>query len=111
MNVRARSPLKTQFSSHFLSMLIHYFTTCKAASSQNYDSTQPTISFRSEAGDIAPGKKKPEHQWRFKSTSKPPGRKHKGMICRYYAVQLNYNDVTDYFSCTGHASPEKGQKV
>ena len=69
------------FLKHVNSLLHNAVLTCKAASSQNGGSTQPTISFKSEAEDIAP-EIRPEHQWRFKPTSKPPGHKCKGMIFR-----------------------------
>ena len=66
------------FLKHVNSLLHNAILTCKAALSQNECATE---SFKNEAENIAPGKK-PDHQWRFKPTSKPPGRKRKGMIFR-----------------------------
>ena len=66
------------FLKHINSLLNNAVLTCKAATDC---SAQPTVSFKSEAEKIAPGKR-PDHQWRFKPTSKPPGCKRKGMIFR-----------------------------
>ena len=63
------------FLPHINSLLHNAVLTCTSAMSTDTHVEQ----FKSEK--IAPNKKM-EHQWRFLKTTKPPGRKKKGLILR-----------------------------
>ena len=60
---------------HINSLLHNAVLTCTAAVSSDTSCTQ----FKS---DKIASNKKMEHQWRFQSTTKAPGRKKKGLILR-----------------------------
>ena len=56
----------------------HAVSTCKAA-----QTTEPTTPEQVlEVKEFIPSGKNCEHQWRFKQTSKTPGRKKSGLVLR-----------------------------
>lgn len=63
------------FLPHINSLLHNAVLTCTSAMSTD------TLVQQFQSDKIAPNKKM-EHQWRFQKTTKPPGRKKKGLILR-----------------------------
>ena len=64
---------------HINALLQQAVTTCKAALNTELPSHKQALTVKEY---IAPGKNY-EHQWRFKQTSKTPGRKKSGLILRF----------------------------
>jgi hypothetical protein len=64
---------------HINALLQQAVTTCKAALSTELPSHTQTLPVKES---IVPGKNC-EHQWRFKQTSKTPGRKKSGLVLRF----------------------------
>ena len=64
---------------HVNALLQQAVTTCKAALSTELPSHKQTLPVKES---IAPGKNC-ELQWRFKQTSKTPGRKRAGLVLRF----------------------------
>ena len=65
------------YLTHINSLLHNAVLTCRAAATECHCQAK----IESEKEFVAPGKKM-EHQWRFKQTSRTPGRKKKGVILR-----------------------------
>ncbi len=64
---------------HINALLEHDMSVCRAAmNTENSDAGQPLV----KKETIAPEEMK-ELQWRFKATSKPPGRNKGGLVLRY----------------------------
>ena len=67
------------YLAHINALLHQALATCKAAS--NGDSllaVEPLVT-----KDVIPSGKSFEHQWRFRKTVKPPGKRKRGSILRY----------------------------
>ena len=67
---------------HINALLQQAVTTCKAAQNTEPPSHKQALPVKEP---IPPGKNC-EHQWRFKQTSKTPGRKKSGLILRYATI-------------------------
>ena len=69
-----------QFLPHINALLERAVSVCRAAEDpeSTTSDTQPLV----KKDNIAPGETK-ELQWRFRRTTKPPGRKKSGLVLRY----------------------------
>lgn len=68
-----------QYLPHINALLERALSVCKAAEdSESSVDVQPLVTKE----NLAPGENK-ELQWRFKKTTKPPGRKKSGLVLRY----------------------------
>lgn len=79
--VTANNPSIFPFLTRINSLLSNAVLTCKAAV-ECQDKGPFSKSFQKKPEKIAPGRNS-ELQWRFKATSKAPGRKRKGKVFRY----------------------------
>ena len=79
------------FIKHINALLQQAVTTCKAAQHTQPPSYKQSLLVKES---IPPGKNC-EHQWRFKQTSKTPGRKKSGLILRFAVMaQVHCKHIT-----------------
>ena len=72
------------FLGHINALLNRALVTCKAAA--QVDSLTKGESLVKK--EVMPAGKGFEHQWKFKKTVRPPGRKRRGLILRYMHIQF-----------------------
>lgn len=86
---------------HINSMLKNVLLKCQLAGSEE---THSNVAEFSNKTFIAPGKK-PDHQWRFQRTSKPPGRKKNGSILKWVLI------VYHWYTCIQAKCPTRSLHV
>lgn len=76
--VTTQNTVVLPYLKHINALLQQAVTTCKAAQKTELPSSKQVLAIK----EVIPPGKNGEHQWRFKQTSKTPGRKKSGLIFR-----------------------------
>ena len=98
---------------HINALLQQAVTTCKAAQNTDLPSQKQSLPIKES---IPPGKNC-DHQWRFKQTSKTPGRKKNGLILRLavlihkYAQLFESTPLLPHHGTFRHADSDERTKI